>query len=817
MVKQILPDIPLEGSHETIECMANERTVNRTEGDISMNSQQLHTRHVFAKSVGCILGIPRSHEGNGPTSILGNIMLRWCDRAGFIAFVLILAFGGWQPEAGFSVGVVRSGARVPRALSLPRIDAAGVLLHTPLDNAASVANPPVGIGGTTTLLSTDFVPAYVGHGARFAGTGKVVIFPAADSNARNITLDRGEVEFWYQPAYDAAADDIGHHLLVVGDVYNVPSLILTESDRLSLSLTDAGWHSYATQAGWRAPLWSAGQWVHVRATWDATDDDPLRLFVNGVRVDEGSADSGWNLGPETAIGDIFVGAGDAAGDFTADGVIDELIIRDAPQPTATATPTVTPTITPTSDGAAPTATATPAGIGLTDPDMVVTPAPLPLQPVGTPFVDPVFGTTLRRVSNTSVSGGFETHIYSQLQAFSADNTYLLLDGSASFVVRRVSDLSLVAGLDTSEWNVPRWHPTRPHTLIHFDSNADTVIRLQFTDVDTLVTTTVFTFPAQYERIRVNQSFDEVSEDGRWLAGMVTRNDGASMIFTLDLQNLTLGALLPVPDLYAGPCESDPQWPEAEPDWIGVSPLGNYLVVQWARDGITRCSGLETFDLQTGDFVGRVYDGHQHGDLGVDSDGVTELFMTFEMYHPSGNEALGVRQLPGASTVSAPTYVQTLDWIGDHISCRGPHGVCLVTTYDNETGGWSALEGELFLQYTDGSVLRLVHHRSSGCGYWVQPRASMSRDGRYVVFASDWGQETGTDSCGSGNSLGGGDPYIIDLLAGSSDFPAACTPDADGNGFVNILDIQARASDAICLTYLPLIANYWHQTWPAVQQ
>ena len=48
---------------------------------------------------------------------------------------------------------------------------------------------------------------------------------------------------------------------------------------------------------------------------------------------------------------------------------------------------------------------------------------------------------------------------------------------------------------------PRWHPAQPHVVVHFDSNDDTVIRLQFTNVDTLVTSTVFTFSAQYERIR----------------------------------------------------------------------------------------------------------------------------------------------------------------------------------------------------------------------------------------------------------------------------------------------------------------------------
>jgi hypothetical protein len=68
-----------------------------------------------------------------------------------------------------------------------------------------------------------------------------------------------------------------------------------------------------------------------------------------------------------------------------------------------------------------------------------------------------------------------------------------------------------------------------------------------------------------------------------------------------------------------------------------------------------------------------------------------------------------------------------------------------------------LEAELFLAYTDGRVLRLAHHRSSSCGYWVQPRASLSRDGRYVVFASDWNRQL---DCAD---LGRGDPYLIDLL------------------------------------------------------
>jgi hypothetical protein len=179
------------------------------------------------------------------------------------------------------------------------------------------------------------------------------------------------------------------------------------------------------------------------------------------------------------------------------------------------------------------------------------------------------------------------------------------------------------------------------------------------------------------------------------------------------------------------------------------------VVQWTRDGTTRCSGLETFDLQSGAFAGRVYDGHQHGDLGVDLDG-SEFYMTFEFGHPSGEMALGMRQLPGSATVGAPTYLRLIDWYnGEHISCRGPAGVCLVTAAGYGGNGRQPFERELLLLHTDGSVERLAHHRSSSCGYWVQPRASLSRDGSYVIFASDWGRRISCDDYGRG------DPYLIE--------------------------------------------------------
>ena len=217
------------------------------------------------------------------------------------------------------------------------------------------------------------------------------------------------------------------------------------------------------------------------------------------------------------------------------------------------------------------------------------------------------------------------------------------------------------------------------------------------------------------------------------------------------------------------------------------------------------SGGETFDLTTGAFVGRVYDGHQHGDLGVHPGG-GEFFMTFELSSPMdpNQPAVGYRDLPGTATVSAPVYLTSLACGGGHISCQGPAGVCLVSYGSWPGDGWTPFETEEFLQYTDGSVLRLAHHRSSECGYWVQPRGSLSRDGSMAIFASDWAAEGGGNSCGSGTPLGEGEAFVIVLgeaavcgdgtvdgaeqcddgnTASGDGCDANCTPTGCGNGVV----------------------------------
>jgi hypothetical protein len=194
-----------------------------------------------------------------------------------------------------------------------------------------------------------------------------------------------------------------------------------------------------------------------------------------------------------------------------------------------------------------------------------------------------------------------------------------------------------------------------------------------------------------------------------------------------------------------------------------------LVIQWVRNGTQPCSGLETYDLQTGAFVGRVIPDHSHGDLGITADG-QEFFLTSSDHPDDPNMAgLAYYLLPGTATQAEPHYVQLLDWkaLPSHISCQGPPGVCLIsaTSWPDATccrSEWQPFQQEIYLQYLSGGaqpnyepVVRLAHHRSSEQGYWAQPHATLSQDGHYAVFGSDWGIDAGQEHV---------DSYLIELIA-----------------------------------------------------
>lgn len=410
--------------------------------------------------------------------------------------------------------------------------------------------------------------------------------------------------------------------------------------------------------------------------------------------------------------------------------------------------------------------------------------------LGAWITDPTFKTQFRRVSDAVSEGDYAIHYYSQLQAFSPSSEYYLTNEEAGDMIRSTETLKAVDGLSIGG-NILRWHPTIPNTIVWYDSNADDRLRLTYTDVETKQSLGTFTFPSQYEGIRVNNASEEMSHNGQWTAGMASTKRGTdqedSIIFALDVTKglsdqwrQAIGAEMTIASLYNGPCTPDPTYGNVDPDWVAISPKGTYLMVQWARDGFERCSGLELYDAQTGAYVTHVRDRHDHSDHGIDAKGREFVLSVAPL--PAGLNPGQVDEAPSSHVIQyilpetpqdrvTSRFIKSLPLQGFwHVSCQGPNGICLVTAYYPEST-WDPkypgiFDDELYMLWLeDGSYRRIAHHRSSGCGYWVQPRASWSKDGQYVIWDSDFAVETGgADSCAKANFgyLGGGDVYIMKL-------------------------------------------------------
>ncbi|MBX3050031.1 MAG: CHAT domain-containing protein [Caldilineaceae bacterium] len=229
--------------------------------------------------------------------------------------------------------IIRGPSATPVATLSPT-PVPGVLLQLSLEDVQSIRSPVAGPAGITTLPASVFVPGRLGNGLRFGEERGVVAFPLASASPRPIDFAQGEIDFWYQPAYahDPTSNET-HALINAGDWYDPTQLRLAVIGRLTFSLFDDSSTSFGVRTSLTRSLWKAGEWVHIRAAWDAAQtDDPIQLYVNDERVDTDRSPRAWQVEAAQLPESLFIGGASNEGILPADGIIDELIIRAAPAP-----------------------------------------------------------------------------------------------------------------------------------------------------------------------------------------------------------------------------------------------------------------------------------------------------------------------------------------------------------------------------------------------------------------------------------------------------------------------------------------------------
>lgn len=384
------------------------------------------------------------------------------------------------------------------------------------------------------------------------------------------------------------------------------------------------------------------------------------------------------------------------------------------------------------------------------------PAAAAPQP-GTYVDDTAFGTRQRRVTQTESL----RHEYSRIDPFNQDGSRILLmylpDGEwrvyQTGSVPYDSAANLVATLQIEE---PRWDPQDPDIIwgiIEF--------RLITVNVVTGVETTIKDFsqdptigplliaaPDLY-RITMRDEGESSLDKRYWAFAIQGSNDDYRLrhIFCWDRTTNQVLGLYPLATA------------ESLIDWVGMSPLGNYVLIGGDWDNGGNLAGFTMANRELTQFHRLDYS-TAHSDVGLDTDGnevivmqnnrtdYIDLIPIDEATQPileAGGDYAGTNRVPLIRLLYEDSPVALHS--GVHISCNYP-GYALVST-ETPVGepeqNW--LDRTITLIQLNPAAPRVFYlakvHGTTGT-YWEETHGTISNDGSKAVWATNWGIHVGED-------------------------------------------------------------------------
>ena len=380
---------------------------------------------------------------------------------------------------------------------------------------------------------------------------------------------------------------------------------------------------------------------------------------------------------------------------------------------------------------------------------------IPKPSVGVAITDPKFGTALTRLSNARELGyaGIVPQ-YSKRQAWNVDESLMLLfTGDGRTLLYDGETYQFIKEIDGVGGGDVFWHPTNPEIIIYAQDNA-----LYSYNVKTETTTQIRSF-AGYTFTNTRGE-GNLSRDGRYYAFVGQVYDTETHFRDIVVYDIVADSI--ISKLALPPTLTDF-------DWVSISPLGNYVVVDYATENTGRFEGVEVYDKKL-NFIWQKPLGAGHSDIGIDEDG--NEILVFHFYDSESNCYI-IKKFRLSD--GKETSLLELSWQFDlHISCQNEarSGWCFISTFDDESRltddslSWLPFEDEIFALKLDGSgeVQRIAHHHSRRFSpttpdrdhsvYWAEPHATVSRKGGRILFGSNWREKVEEDS-----SV---DAYIVDF-------------------------------------------------------
>ncbi|MDF1781889.1 MAG: hypothetical protein P1U67_11370 [Alcanivoracaceae bacterium] len=352
------------------------------------------------------------------------------------------------------------------------------------------------------------------------------------------------------------------------------------------------------------------------------------------------------------------------------------------------------------------------------------------------YVDPVFATTVTRITGRAqVSGSSRIrHYYSKQNPFNADDSYAIFqadDGhwwlynAATWEpITTVSDWPHVTN---SEPEI-QWHPTNPD-LFYFLKDENKFARFE---ISSHTTTILHDFGDDGFTQTAGRLEANMDKSGRFYAMIGKTSGGTSEAFVYDVVNDQLSQRVNVNAI------------EREGiDWISISQNGNYVVLM-GHDH----SYVYDFNMN---YKGRFPSGsYGHADLCSLSSGREVLVFDGADYEEAsdGDRWINMAYLDtvNGNDTGQIDPIAKIGWsTTPHISCRNTSfpGWALVSNQGNGSNNfdkevyWVKLSGEADTQH---EVRRIAHHysdRESG-GYFAEQHAVTNKDGTKIIYASNYG-------------------------------------------------------------------------------
>lgn len=371
---------------------------------------------------------------------------------------------------------------------------------------------------------------------------------------------------------------------------------------------------------------------------------------------------------------------------------------------------------------------------LTDTDIHTEPTLPSLGAAGSEITDPTFGTRILRVTDATTTpdvGSWKgaLNAYSTQQSFNYNSTkvgFLVVSGYSrmkffdfdpdNFSVNTTGSILASPPAGLQEYGMC-WSNTNAN-LIYGVGNYS----LYEINVSTGSSTTVKTFTG-LGHTGGNVTQMNMSADDDVFAMRLENGTGDGYIFYKRSTDTVLKMATSV----------------ALMDEVEVDKSGQYGLIVY-----TSGNGAEVWDLTgTPAQIGADLTGNNafnHRDTG--SGGI--------FTHRPANTSLGYRTCAAPTTITDLLPNMTSGWsystTQDHFSMQADNDLwALASRYrSNGAGVVKAFDNEIVQIATDGSnrVRRIAHHRSVFNDYYDSPFASISKDGRFINFSSNWGSASG---------------------------------------------------------------------------